>query len=195
MAAVFGIFSGILDRAHQLCQEAWIRTGSTRIDVQFFRIKLLHPRCETMYGRVSARIRGAEGAIERVVFPAYEDLWNSRNVPELPGSFSEGHVQGDKLDLCDCLPEYEACEDDWPAEALDIVPPVSSVGFMVDVCLVIDELEPGTVIRGVVALSDDDRSARGRRRKQSLNASPTKDSADLVDVTVTRDDTAGVDKS
>jgi hypothetical protein len=195
MAAVFGFFSGILSDTKQLRQTAYIRTGCTRIDAQYFRVKLLSPRCDTLYGRVSADIEGAECGIERAVFPGYKDLWEQWGVPELPEKFITGHVKQAEIDLCDCLPEYESCGDDWEAEALDIKPPVSSVGFIVRIHLIIDALRPGATIKGVVALSDDVSSTKRSRHARDVDASPTEDNADLVDMTVARDGAAGVDKS
>ncbi|WP_457090201.1 hypothetical protein [Microvirga sp. P5_D2] len=196
MAAVFGIFSGTLDESHELREVANIRTGSTLIHARYFRIKLLAPPCDALDGLVSAIIRGAEGAIERVVFPEYEEIWDRRDVPALPENFIDGRVKEQEIDLCDCLPEYEDCEDACEAEALDIDPPVPSVGFMVQVRLMIKDLRPGTRIRAIVALSEDDEhSTERRRRARDVDASPAEDSANLSDVTVARDDTAGVDKS
>ncbi len=196
MAAVFGFFSGILDEARQLKHDVRVRTGSTRIDARHFRVKLLNPQCHTLYGRVSAEVRGAEGAVERVVFPEYQDLWSKRNIPELPEKLTGGHVNEAEVDLCDCLPEYQSCEGDWEAEALDINPPVSSVGFIVAVSIVVDDLQPGTAIRGVIALSEDsDGSTERRRRARNIDSSPAEDGADLIDMPVARDDTARLDKS
>jgi hypothetical protein len=196
MAAVFGIFSGTLDATHEIRQTAHIRTGSTTIDARYFRIKLLTPRCDELYGRVSARIRGTGGAIERVIFPEYEEIWTRRNVPELPKDFIDGRVGEEEIDLCECLPEYETCEDDCEAEALDIEPPVPSVGFIVQVRLVIKDLRPGTAIKAIVALSEDDEHLTERRRhERDVDASPAEDIANLSDMAVAGNDTAGIDKS
>lgn len=194
MVAVFGIFSGTLDGAQWLGQNVHVRTGSTKIEARYLRVKLLIPHRDILYGRVSADIRGAEGAIERVVFPQYQDLWARRDVPELPEEFIAGYVKEAEVDLCDCLPEYQSCDDDWEAEELDIYPSVSSIGFIVNVRLFIKDLQPGTTIRGVIALSDDG-SVKLRRRTRNVDASPPEDGTDLIDVSVARDDAAGVDKT
>ncbi len=195
MAAVFGFFSGTLDEAHELRAPAPVRTVCTEVDAGYFRVRLLNPGCETLYGRVSADIYGANGAVERLAFPHYQELWDKRGVPKIPKKFIGGHVKEAEIDLCNCIPEYQNCNDDEEAEFLEITPSISSVGFMVDVHLIIDDLQPGTRIRGVVALGDDDgRSAKRRRRDREVDAPPPKDGADLADVPVAGDPAAGGDE-
>lgn len=195
MAAVFGFFSGHLDDRGRFRYKVCIRTGRTGITARYFRIKLFSPPCDSLSGTVSAEVEGADCAIERIAFPAYEDLWDRWGVPELPEKLISGRVEEAKVDLCSCLPEYESCGDDWEAEALAIEPAVPSVGFIVDIRLNVDDLRPGTAIKGIVALSEDDPSAIRGRGDWGVNASPAEDRADLADVAVSGDGAGGVNKS
>jgi hypothetical protein len=195
MVSVFGFFSGALDESHELRARAFVRTACTHVDARYFRVKIIATPCRELYGRVSANIQGAECAIERIAFPHYEDLWTRRGVPKIPETFSSGHVKGTIVDLCRCLPEYQSCSGIPEAEALEIKPPISSVGFIVDVRLFIDELPRGANIRGIVALSDVDQLAERRPRARDVDASPAEDGADLSTVAVAGDGTASVDKS
>jgi hypothetical protein len=195
MAKVFGVFSGILDEARELRHVAYMRTGITHVDAQYLRLKILSPHCATLYGHVSATVCGAEGAIERAIFPEYNDLWTQRNLPELPHKFIGGKVKGDDINLCACLPEYESCRGDRRAEALSIDPPVPSVGFIVQLHLAVSDLEPGTSIRGIIALSDgyDLLTERGHEERK-VDTSPAENGADLSNVTVAGDSKAGVEQ-
>lgn len=196
MVAVFGFFSGAIDETHELRSPAYVRTACTHVDARYFRVRLIAPRCDSLLGRVSANIRGAECTIERIAFPHYEDLWTKRGVPKIPEKFIDGHVKGTIVDLYRCLPEYQTCDGRSEADLLEINPPVSSVGFIVDVRLFIDMFRPGTMIKGIVALSDDDDlSAKRRRSARDVDASPAEDGTELADMAVAGDDTAGIDKS
>lgn len=159
MTSVFGFFFGGLDERHQFTKTVNVPTGVTSVTARKFRVKLVNPppqspNGDSLYAEVSASIRGAERAIERVIYSEYQDYHDLRQVPQLPENFCEGNVRGEKVDLYACLPEYEVCDEDWEAEPLDISPPVSSVGFLVEIHLTIPDLPAGTSIKGAVALSD-----------------------------------------
>ncbi|PVE23311.1 hypothetical protein DC522_16365 [Microvirga sp. KLBC 81] len=159
MTSVFGFFFGRLDEGRRFTKIVNVPTGITSVTARKFRVKLVSPPPQdpdedSLYAEVSAIIRGAEHAIERVIYSEYQDYHDLKQVPQLPENFCEGNVRGKKVDLYACLPEYEVCDEDWEAEPLEISPPVSSVGFLVEIDLIICDLPVGTSIRGVVALSD-----------------------------------------
>ncbi|KLK92425.1 hypothetical protein AA309_14520 [Microvirga vignae] len=159
MTSVFGFFFGRLDGRRRFTKIVNVPTGITSVTARKFRVKLVsppprNPDEDTLYAEVTATVRGAERAIERVIYSEYQDYHDLRQVPQLPESFCEGNVRRERVDLYACLPEYEVCNEDCEAEPLNISPPVSSVGFLVEIHLNIQALPAGTNIKGVIALSD-----------------------------------------
>lgn len=155
MATALGGFSGILDDRLQLKDAvAFVPTDRSGFTASRLRVKILHMQHEDGTGSVSAVVQGAANAIERMIYPRYEAMWDLRGVPKATSRLLEGKVKDAEFPLDSCLPEIEHCGDRNEAQPLPIDPPVTSVGFIVTLSLAFRTLSPGMKITGVVALSD-----------------------------------------
>jgi hypothetical protein len=158
MASVLGGFSGGLDGQKRLYKiPVTIPGGGNLLAARRFRIQIIDPPCKPGgTGRVSATIEGRFGRMEHMLIPQYEEYWNDLGIPpptERTG-VAPGVVTEAGFDLCGCIREVGGCDPSDEAAALTINPAVDGEGFMVTLTVIMNHLEVGTSVTGLIALDD-----------------------------------------
>jgi hypothetical protein len=159
MASVLGGFVGRLDQESALNDVTVLiplPAGADPFTARHLLIQTFEPTCERgQSGRVSARIEGVLGPMERSLYPQYEDYWTALRLPPADEKADRpvGTVDG-PFSQCGCIPEVNGCDRADEAEPLEISRPVRGKGFVVTLNLRLAHLNPGTAVRGLVALND-----------------------------------------
>jgi hypothetical protein len=181
MATVVGGFVGRLDqggRLNDVIVHVPIPIDSGPFTARHFLIQTFEPPCDgERNGHLSALIEGVQGAMERAIYPQYEEYWTYFGLREedMTAGRPTGEVHAHDIDLCRCIPELDDCDEGNEAVPLEIYRSVEGRGFIVTLNLEIDDLDPGTIVRGLVALDDveddDERnSAESDERQDSADA-------------------------
>lgn len=156
MRSAIGGFIGELDEKLQL-KDARVHVPVRRdvLIAKSLRVRIMLAGPKTPEGRVSAVVKGTNGSLARIIYPKYMSFWEKREVPQIPRRMDEGSVTDEPFLPGACMPEIERCKGDSAAKPIPLNNPVTSEGFLVILSLSLSGYEPGTEIRGVVALSDE----------------------------------------
>jgi hypothetical protein len=159
MASVLGGFFGRLDQDSALNDVTVlipIPADAASFTARHLLIQTFEPTCERgRSGRVSARIEGVLGPMERSLYPQYEDYWTALRLPPADQKADRPVATVDgTFSQCGCIPEINGCDRADEAAPLEVSRPVRAKGFVITLNLQIEHLAPGTAVRGLVALND-----------------------------------------
>jgi hypothetical protein len=177
MASLVGGFFGRLDEHSELTNVTVLIPLPPDADpftARYFLIQTFEPPCTRgKNGQVSARIEGVLGPMERELYPQYENYWSELGLAPADRKGDRAVAQvDDDFSQCGCIPELSGCDKADEAVPLEISAPVRARGFLVTLNLRIAHLDPGTAVRGLVALIDQKSQDRGRPAQPDRRQEP-----------------------